>query len=143
MNKEEIIEFNKRCAEFLKDMKYIRAYPESSNLMYKIDTSLFKTPFSKELTSKINHFESGEVILRYMILLEDLKFHSDWNWIMEVYLKINRFIQIKSIENFILGTETNDVHLAMWEAFEDTDNNKEKLVHAINQFLIWYGQKYK
>lgn len=108
---EQIQEYNKMCAEFL----------GWKNLN---DDSLpeYVTPSGKFYT------------LMY------LQFESDWNWIMEVYIKINKLIQEKSTVDFIFGTETNDLHLNLWNAFENENCSKETVVQAIYEFLIWYNE---
>ena len=62
MTQEEILEYNKRCAEFLgkeyNDNKIVTPYTHFSG----------QNPTGK--------------------IWEECKFHSDWNWIMEVYDKI-------------------------------------------------------
>jgi hypothetical protein len=146
MTQEEILEYNKRCAEFLKGMIYIRSFPESLfNHNYKIDTSSFEKPFSKELTVKINSFQSGDVVLGYMVLLSKLKFHSDWNWIMEVVEAIEKLNTFSTaIHSDLSDIYINDEHkMFIFKEHEiiigeNGKTKKQAVVEAINQFLIWY-----
>jgi len=67
MTQEEIFDYNKRCAEFL---GYINT-----------------TPTDKDFD--IYHNEKGMIIgnkIHTMIEPMSAKFHSDWNWIMELVL---------------------------------------------------------
>ena len=65
-----------------------------------------------------------------------LRFHSDWNWIMEVVEAIEKIFHIQGVE--INGKwcciKTNTFH-----EYRGV-NKKEAVVEAINQFLIWYEQ---
>lgn len=95
--KAETLMFNKRCAEYVKQMKYIFGSPGSDfekypdlKFLYKVDTSGFETPISSELNLRICETIFCGVGLRYYIVLTDLKFHSDWNWIVELLILIKQ-----------------------------------------------------
>lgn len=95
--KKEIQLFNKRCAEYVKEMKYILPYPDSdlekypnSEFLYKVDTSVFKKPMDLEFNKKLNAMPFCDSYLKYYIDLRDLKFHSDWNWIIELLCLIKK-----------------------------------------------------
>jgi hypothetical protein len=155
MTQEEILQYNKRCAEFLKGMTYIKRLPEGELLshdLYKVDLSSFEKPYSQELVSKGNYFKSGDVTLSYVILLSELKFHSHWNWIMEIVEAIEKtydefhgyfgvFISSNgcTIQGTKLRTNHENPHYAY---FNDVthDTKREAVVQAINQFLIWYNE---
>ena len=69
-----------------------------------------------------------------------LKFHSDWNWIMEVYMKIKECritLPMNGIEDSItpLLLKRRPIIKAI------VDGDKEQLAKAINQFLIWYNEQ--
>lgn len=103
MNKKEIFEYNKRCAEFL-------------DLHRDEEVAIYK------MTAYPYDF---------------LKFHSDWNWIMEVVeaiekLGYNRRVDIDSSHVLIQYKE--------WYTLVQKDSKKEAVVQAINQFLIWYNE---
>lgn len=110
MTKEEIFDYNKRCAEFL-------------NFEISENEKCFKLPN-----------KNGWVTLSI--------FHSDWNWIMEVYMKINEC----RITLPMFGIEDSITPLLIKRRpLKDAilDGNKEQLAKAINQFLIWYNEQKK
>lgn len=95
--KTETQKFNKRCAEYVKEMKYILPYPDSDlekypnlEFLYKVDTSGFEIPMNLELNLKLNAMPFCDSYLKYYIDLRDLKFHSDWNWIIELLYLIKK-----------------------------------------------------
>lgn len=148
MTQEEILEYNKRCAEFLKGMTYIKTFPNSK--FYKVDTSSFEKPMSKDLNSKINSFTVGEIFLSYTIDLEKLQFHSNWNWIMEIVEAIEKlpFVNVY-FSKTSLGEYTieinHETHSYNYQQNNKTIfirgiNKKETVIEAINQFLIWYAK---
>ena len=108
--KEEILEYNKRCAEFLGvDVDYsIEVYKDS------------KSPLRNHIDNKPKS--------------EPLLFDDDWNWIMEVILAINMIPNPKNPSDATLQTKRTAVQSILRSA------NKEAVVKAINQFLIWYEQ---
>lgn len=139
MNKEEIIEYNKRCAEFL-GWKYF---------------SFEQVRGTRVMVGWEDVFYKGKT--------EELKFHSDWNWIMEVVEaieNINRksilhYNEIKIFRNHI--DVSYDISLTKRYTFSDDyseqalsegrlakiehfKTKKEAVVQAINQFLIWYNK---
>lgn len=119
MNKQEIENYNCLCAEFL-------------GVEYEIHSSTW----------------------RYKDLITtELQFHSDWNWIMKV---INEIL----IRGFRKYTYTNEDHSRcvftdmsiLYQNHEFGGGNivadskkcnseKEAVVQAINQFLIWYNNE--
>ena len=119
MKEEEILEYNKRCAEFL---GYINT-----------------TPTDKDFD--IYHNEKGMIIgnkIHTMIEPMSAKFHSDWNWISEI---------VEAISNKFGGVPFFKEVYQKW-LYEDKSSEdflifrlkKEELVQAINQFLIWYNE---
>ena len=116
MTQEEILEYNKRCAEFLEWVKYNGTNP-AWNDSYD--------------TNKI-HFGEKTVHLRYM------KFHSDWNWIMEVVEVINstgRFEVIIQYGFCYITDGEDELTLSC-----PNKTTTAAVVQAINQFLIWYNE---
>lgn len=97
MTTEEILEYNKMCAKFL-------GYKRNSNDTY--DIICINEGFGWHL--------------------ETMKFHSDWNWIMEVLIKIKKIVCESEFNYRFINALLN---------FE-----KEAVVQAINQFLIWYNE---
>lgn len=111
MTQEEILEYNKRCAEFL---GYINT-----------------TPTDKDFD--IYHNEKGMIIgnkIHTMIEPMSAKFHSDWNWIMEVVEVIEKKAWVK-----IKGCAVDISTIANISA----PTKKAAVVEAINQFLIWHS----
>ncbi len=113
MTQEEILQYNKRCAEFL-----------------GMDNDAFLLAKQIEKNTGICH----------------LKFHSDWNWIMEVV----EAIEHKTIEGYPYRFETKNGYVWFLNELADKDSIiiqteinsslKEAVVEAINQFLIWYNE---
>ena len=106
MTQEEIIQYNKRCAEFL-------GYTLRENDCYNGDD---------KLVAKLSFLQTA-----------DLKFHSDWNWIMEVVEAIEKLGHTVDIWNNVCVIP----HLKK----SIGESKKEAVVEAINQFLIWYNNE--
>ena len=100
MTQEEILEYNKRCAEFL------NLHRDEEVVIYNMRSHPY----------------------------DFLKFHSDWNWIMEVILAINMLPNPKNPNDTTLQTHRTNVQSILRSA------NKEAVIQAINQFLIWYNE---
>ena len=118
MTQQELLEYNKRCAEFL-------GYTLRENDCYNGDD---------KLVAKLSFLQTA-----------DLKFHSDWNWIMEVVEAIEKLTKKDGYGYEILITnslcvieETNKIFDSNQRFYAKT--RKEAVVGAINQFLIWYEQ---
>ena len=135
MTQEEILQYNKLCAEFL-GYKY---YPYPNK-----DTGWRKN--------------KGHLIFGKSYYLgrttKHLQFHSDWNWIMEMVeaieklydhpnKEINVDIRPGQIEIFQrpYRLESNDYHEVIYLGDGYINGSKkEAVVEAINQFLIWYNK---
>ena len=112
MNNEEIKNYNRLCAEFL----------GAKNL------------------GKLGYSDLESYNCNWKGFNQNLKFHSDWNWIFEVVEAIEKLGYytknecIRNINYFnIYELENNEA------TFYGTDNSKkEAVINAINQFLIWY-----
>ena len=136
MTQKEILQYNRMCAEFL-------GY---KNL----------TPDDKDFNIYEN--EKGMIIgNKIYTLLEtmSMRFHSDWNWIMEVVEAIEIKFPIFTLQWEYDDREEfseNGKYLADWFTLYPKDeilvglsdlrsnSRQEAVVHAINQFLIWYEQ---
>lgn len=105
MTQEWIEQFNRKCADF------IGFIFEEDNLIYS---------FNKK--------ELFEFLDRSAYAIHDLKFHSDWNWIMEVVDKITMYYKDKEIPK---------IHLLHQPIFTP----KEAVIQAIDQFLDWYNKQ--
>ena len=136
MTPQEKLEYNKRCAEFL---GYVNTTPTDK------DFNIYKN-------------EKGMIIGNniYTILeTMSMKFHSDWNWIMEVVEAIEKLyshpnkeinIDIKpgQIEIFQrpFYLENNNYHEVIYLSDGYINSSKkEAVVQAIDQFLIWYNEQ--
>jgi len=120
MNEKEIIEYNKRCSEFLDAEHYI---PKCWH----------RFPRYKEHYYFKNRYEPNRFTLKMM------KFHLDWNWIMEMVDAIESLdngIYSVTISNKICKIDTDNEEI-LWERAK---SKKEAVVETINQFLIWYEQ---
>ena len=118
MTQEEILDYNRRCAEIV-GLK--RGWWISQEKPLTDD---------KKQWWDIN----GKTFLGTKVYYDkDLKFHSDWNWIMEVVEKIYSLnIYYDKYKPFNSSQFTNgEIELT---------TNKEAVVEAINQFLIWHEQ---
>lgn len=108
MNKQEILNYNKRCAEFL--------------------------------GAKVTDLGGAQKAIYYPILggshyAHKLKFHSDWNWIMEVVEAIEKIKEVRDV----CITTTGCVIFHKEKPFSSHGvYKKEAAIQAINQFLIWY-----
>lgn len=137
MTQQEILDFNKRCAEFLganifedENRWYVRNWKNPEHNPNKIVSS---TPITiwgtKEDTyNKILSEQLNEIHGRWG------KFHLDWNWIMEVVEAINMIPNSKNPSDTTLQTKRTNVQSILRSA------NKKAVVQAINQFLIWYNE---
>ena len=122
MTQQEILEYNKRCAEFL-GWKNLNddSFPEYVN--------------------SLGDFHP----------LRELKFHSDWNWIMEVVdaiekLKFRFEIALNEVNLYCISEERRFSYAINYHDCENYGEEmhltkKEEVVKAINQFLIWYNNE--
>lgn len=129
MTQEELLEFNKLCAEFL-GAKNLGKLGYSNLESYEHDLFI-RTEWSNKYQDNIE---------TDVMVLSSMSFHSDWNWIFEVVEAIEKLGYytknecIRNINYFnIYELENNEA------TFYGTDNSKkEAVVEAINQFLIWH-----
>lgn len=127
--KEEILEYNKKCAEFLG---------------YELITpQMRKNPEQWKDNSYWEHKNKANVHTSKKVLGRDgyLSFHSDWDWIMEVVEAIEQLkfrVEITSISCCIYK---NSVLKSSFHGIKDKSSKKEAIVQAINQFLIWYNNE--
>lgn len=100
-SREEILEYNKRCAKFLKweYNKFMDRWNEN-----------FLHDFA-------------------FVYTEELKFYSDWNWIMEV---------VEAVEKSNHGVETvrNYCHITDTEIYSTQKDKKLATIEALHNFLI-------
>lgn len=135
MTTEEIKNYNKLCAEFL-DWIYV---PSNKLLDEK-----YKNINQSGWYSKIPPLKATKVFINYYKgrTVKDLKFHLDWNLIIDVVEAIEKlgyYIRFYK-ETCKIG---NLDYLPLMENMDiivniDDINKKETVIKAINQFLIWY-----
>ena len=139
--KEEILQYNSRCAEFL-------GWKETSE-QFKIDWVGCKT---KERLEKINknHVpileKNGDVIFPDFAIMN---FTNDWNWIMEVVTKI-QLLDIVHDNTRSYDSVFKEYQCTFSPQYKTHDfgyivgksktSEKEAVIEAINQFLIWYNK---
>lgn len=141
MIKEEILKYNKLCAEFLGFKCSINDQFELPNMM----------TFPPKNGSNLCHTAK-------ICCLEDMQFHSDWNWVMEVVEAIEKLkyvVQIRTSptisEKWISYTITiqentinalwNNKFIIKYESdYSNNETKKEAVVQAIYNFLIWYNE---
>ena len=122
MTKQEILDYNKRCAEFL---GYVNTTPTDK------DFNIYENKKGMIIGKKIYT----------MLETMSMQFQSDWNWVMEVVEAIEKLkfrVEIKSVSCCIYK---NSVLKFSFYGIKDKSSKKEAVVQAINQFLIWYNEK--
>ncbi len=126
MSPQEIIEYNKKCAEFLE-----------AECILKSKDSIYQ--FNFEIDVKESYDEGGYngTFGETCWCLSEMKFNSDWNWIHEVIEKINQS-KITAPMNGIPDSIMPYIELRRPIIKGLINNNKEEVIQAINQFLIWY-----
>jgi len=129
MNEKEILEYNKLCVEEALGLKC------SVNGQYELPKMMIFPPKKG----------SNLCYTAKVCCVEDMQFHSDWNWIMEVVEAIEKLTKKDGYGYEILITnslcvieETNKIFDSNQRVYAKT--TKEAVVQAINQFLIWYEQ---
>ena len=110
MTQQEILDYNKRCTEFLGW------------------TNLNDESFPEYL-DKVGNFYP----------LKELKFDSDWNWIMEVVEAIKEKTNFKTIDE----CSEDEWYATIGVTRLTITSKKQAVVEAINQFLIWFEQNKK
>ena len=135
MTQEEIQEYNKRCALFLGGI-----YSNHAEAWGFGNAEVIKTPinFDKKIYHGVIEAERFE---------KDLKFHSDWNWIMEVVEKI-QLLDIVHDNTRSYDSVFKTYECTFSPSYKTHDfgyirgtsktSEKEAVVQAINQFLLWY-----
>jgi hypothetical protein len=72
--------------------------------------------------------------------MNDMKFHSDWNWIMEVFKKIQE-------EGYMYGIVVGASSIWKYEDvttpifIQSSEDPLEASVRVLNQFLNWYNEQ--
>ena len=125
MTPEEVFEFNKRCAEFIG---------------LRFDGVMYRNTY--EIMSFFPHLDHS----RYP---NELEFHTDWNWIMEIVEKIQTLdkrggiVMIQQgrcmITSRMFGDHSVYADISLYFK-KGVKGQKEAVVQAINKFLIWYNE---
>lgn len=133
MTPEEIFEYNKRCSEFLGCKFSVNEQYELPNMMV----------FPPKKNSNLCHTAK-------VCCVEDMQFHSDWNWITEVVeaiekLKFRFEIALNEVNLYCILEERRFSYAINYHDCENYGEEmhltkKEAVVQAINQFLIWYNE---
>lgn len=124
MTQDFINDFNIKCAKFLK----FKTNTKKTNWKYTLDDNSFFTQSDTDL------------LLGYIVSY--MKFHSDWNWIHEVYNKI-REVDLVLPMNGVPDSITPLINARRPVTKAIIDGNKESLIYAIDQFLDWYNENKK
>jgi hypothetical protein len=124
MTQEEILEFNKKCAEFL-----------GAKIIASNDSILPIAHFGKSM-------DEGRRYTSYE--LHFLRFHSDWNWIIEVVEAIENLDQgIYQVDILQEGCKIRkrcrDFIDYTVSKLPPNTTKKEAVVKAIDNFLILYN----
>jgi hypothetical protein len=128
MIQKEIIEYNKRCAEFLG--------AEVNDILERIYIDKMKDDemiFHNHSVTLQTYEWNGTTNIHY-IPFDMLQFHSDWNWIHEITTAINKTQNPKQSGDTTHSTLKREVQALLGKSA------KEAVVQAINQFLIWYNE---
>jgi hypothetical protein len=156
MTQQEILDYNKRCAELLNLKKWIDS---NEHIGFHVNPKV------------LNAQQEGDGSSPWAVLFSELKFHSDWNWIMEVVETIEKlrvllpekykkgFLKNSTHGNIIINSDydpreefegwSSSCSIELEQPFiysslnhepKRFDSKKEAVVQAINQFLIWYNE---
>lgn len=153
MTQEEILEYNKKCAEFLG--------AEIQDVLERIYIDKMKDDemiFHNHSVILQTYEWNGTTNIHY-IPFDMLQFHSDWNWIMKVVEAIEKLgyqfditgnevgvnSNTTSVRNIATGGTMNSYNEIYYPTIisvtEEEYSKKEAVVQAINQFLIWYSNE--
>jgi hypothetical protein len=124
MTQEEINNYNCLCAKFL-------------DAIYSEHAEAWGFGNAKNIGSKMFHGVMYHNVIQAERFEKELKFHSDWNWIMEVCIAIKNIQNPREHSDTTCSTLKREIQSYLGSA------NKEAVVEAINQFLIWYEQNRK
>lgn len=126
MSEQEIIDGNRLIAEFM-GAKYGEDSPN------KISKNGYL-----ELPDDSNYkFSKWTVRFSW---IEELQYHSSWDWLMPIYTKINRYISERCLTDFVFATNTEQLHLNLWMALEDCSDTPLVLWFHVVEFIKWYNE---
>lgn len=79
------------------------------------------------------------------VIPDDLKFHSDWDWLMQVVEKIeslNFVVQVHLNSCFIKEREHFINNKAIWRGKNHAKTKIEAVYNACVEFIEWYNKQY-
>lgn len=121
---QNVLQYNKMCAEFL-------------GAIYSEHAEAWGFGNAKNIGSKMFHGVMYHNVIEAQRFEKELKFHSDWNWIMEVVEAIEKLGYDVVIAKTSCSIKMNK---QLVKAALMLETKKEAVVEAINKFLIWYNK---
>lgn len=123
---KNVTENNKLIAEFL---------VKNEGGLVKLEENIFST---------IDEFEIPDDYLT----LKDLKYHKDWNWLMEVVEKIERFEGENRYAMYNVDIQQCFVEIIENHTYEtiiniDANSKIEAVYNACVEFIKWYNEQNK
>jgi hypothetical protein len=129
MTQEEILQYNKMCAEFL-------------GAIYSEHAEAWGFGNAKNIGSKMFHGVMYHNVIEAQRFEKELKFHSDWNTIIEVVEAIEKLGETSTMYGTLVDITTT--HIRIGKIVIDLKlvpmTKTKAVVQAINQFLIWYNK---
>ena len=126
MKQEEINNYNCLCAKFL-------------DAIYSEHAEAWGFGNAKNIGSKMFHGVMYHNVIQAERFEKELKFYSDWNWIMEVVEAIEKLADWNL--ECLNGEERQfQMCIPLSGTYITSKDKKEAVVEAINQFLIWYNE---
>jgi hypothetical protein len=124
--KSKILDYNKRCSEFLG--------AEINGELERIYIDKMEDPemMFHNLSVTLGTYEWNGTTNVHYIPFDMLEFHEDWNWIIFIVLKIRGTYNPKSHGDTTCSSMKDDIRAHLGRA------NKEALIKSIDNFLIWY-----
>lgn len=129
MTREEILQYNKACAMFLGAVDSAGATHFS---LLEDEVNLSPDIFDEKLFTN----DGGSVWK-----IKELKFHSDWSWIMYLIEKIESLDYVVRIYLHTCIIQTNEQFAANYserKALSHSTSKKRAIVTCVNQFLKEY-----
>lgn len=142
MNEINILESNKMIADFI-GLRSINKCIRDVNGRYYDYYANSKLRCIKEQEIQIESENGYGLVEQDFLFIEDLKFHIDWNWLMEVIEKIEcmgycvDIIQYHSKDKQFCGIGKYDK--IGTKSIEKT--KIEAVYNACEKFIKWYNQK--
>lgn len=111
---------NKLIAEFM-GFKILRSYPDQNEVCYEINGFCTKTT------------DVGSYIVENTkILLTETKFHSSWDWLMQVVQKMWKVTGHRCLFYQDVGDDTT--------LYGEGNSNIEEVYNLVVNFIHWYNK---